>query len=349
MEQSSIQSLNKRSRDVFRHIVECYLETGSPIGSRTLSRMLEQPLSPASIRNVMADLEDAGLLYAPHTSAGRLPTEAGLRLFIDGLLEVGDLTENERSNIEGQCAALGRSYTDVLSEASSMLSNLTGYAGLVTVPKSDQALKHIEFVQLGPDRALVVMVTANGMVENRLISLPAGMTHSSLVEAGNFLSTRLAGRTISEARQEIMAELAQQRAQLDNLSAKVVSDGLADWAGGDESSRLIIRGRSNLLEDVTALDELDRLRVLFDDLEAKTDLLNFLDLAQDGEGVRIFIGSESNLFSLSGSSVIVAPFVDGQQKIVGSIGVIGPTRLNYARIIPMVDYTARMIGRVMGR
>ncbi|MDF1734125.1 MAG: heat-inducible transcriptional repressor HrcA [Minwuia sp.] len=348
-ENNTIQSLNQRSREIFRHIVEDFLQTGAPVGSRTISRKLISPLSPASIRNVMSDLEDAGLLYAPHTSAGRLPTDLGLRLFIDGLLEIGDLTDDERASIEGRCVTQGRNYTDVLTEASELLSSLSGYAGLVTVPKNDQPLKHLEIVSLSPDQALVVMVTVGGVVENRLISVTPGLTPSALVEAGNYLNDRLRGRTIREARDEILREVELQQAKLDRLAANVVEAGLADWAGSDNTpSRLIIRGRSRLLDDVTAIEDLERLRLLFNDLEAKGDLLNILDLAQDGEGVRIFVGSESNLFSLTGSSVIVAPFTDSKQQIIGSIGVIGPTRLNYARIIPMVDYTAKVVGRLMG-
>ncbi|WP_416899054.1 MAG: heat-inducible transcriptional repressor HrcA [Minwuia sp.] len=347
-DKDAIQSLDARSREIFRYIVEGYLDNGAPVGSRTISRHLTTALSPASVRNTMSDLEELGLLYAPHTSAGRLPTELGLRLFVDGLLELGDLSDGERSSIEARCNTQGRNYTDMLSEASNMLSDLSGYAGLVTVPKSDQPLKHLEFVSLAPGKALVVMVTVGGVVENRLIAVPPGMPPSSLVEASNYLSDRLRGRTLAEARQAILEELEARKAQLDELAAQVVEAGLADWAGGDDAGRLIIRGQGKLLEDVQAIEDLDRVRRLFNDLETKSELLNMLDLAHQGDGVRIFIGSESNLFSLSGSSMIVAPFTDGNQKIVGSIGVIGPTRLNYARIIPMVDYTARVIGRLIG-
>lgn len=347
-DKEAIQTLDARSREIFRYIVEGYLNNGAPVGSRTISRNLTTPLSPASVRNTMSDLEEMGLLYAPHTSAGRLPTEQGLRLFVDGLLEVGDLPDEERASIEGRCIASGRNFTDMLSEASNMLSDLSGYAGLVTVPKGDQPLKHLEFVSLSPDKALVVMVTVGGVVENRLIDLPLGLPPSSLVEASNYLSERLRGRTIAEARQAILEELEAKQAQLDELSSQIVEAGLADWAGGDDRGRLIIRGHGKLLDDVEAIEDLERIRLLFDDLETKGDLLNMLDLAGDGEGVRIFIGSESKLFSLSGSSMIVAPFSNSDQKIVGSIGVIGPTRLNYARIIPMVDYTARVIGRLIG-
>lgn len=348
-DKEAIQSLDARSREIFRYIVEGYLDNGAPVGSRTISRNMSTPLSAASVRNTMSDLEELGLLYAPHTSAGRLPTELGLRLFVDGLLELGDLPDQERASIEGRCIANGRNFTDMLSEASNMLSDLTGYAGLVTVPKSDQPLKHLEFVSLSPQKALVVMVTVGGVVENRLIDVPPGLPASSLVEASNYLSDRLRGRTIAEARAAILEELEAKQARLDELSSQIVEAGLAEWAGDTENpSRLIIRGHAKLLEDVQALEDLERIRMLFDDLETKSDLLNMLDLAGEGDGVRIFIGSESKLFSLSGSSMIVAPFSNSEQKIVGSIGVIGPTRLNYARIIPMVDYTARVIGRLIG-
>jgi heat-inducible transcriptional repressor len=347
-DKEAIQTLDARSREIFRYIVEGYLNNGVPLGSRTISRNLATPLSAASVRNTMSDLEEMGLLYSPHTSAGRLPTEQGLRLFVDGLLEVGDLPDSERASIEGRCIASGRNFTDMLSEASNMLSDLSGYAGLVTVPKGDQPLKHLEFVSLSPDKALVVMVTVGGVVENRLIDVPRGLPPSSLVEAGNYLADRLRGSTIAEARQAILEELEAKQVQLDELSSQVVEAGLADWAGGDDQGRLIIRGHGKLLDDVEAIEDLDRVRMLFNDLETKGDLLNMLDLAGDGEGVRIFIGSESKLFSLSGSSMIVAPFSNSAQQIVGSIGVIGPTRLNYARIIPMVDYTARVIGRLIG-
>lgn len=347
-DKEAIQTLDARSREIFRYIVEGYLNNGAPLGSRTISRNLATPLSPASVRNTMSDLEEMGLLYSPHTSAGRLPTEQGLRLFVDGLLEIGDLPDAERASIEGRCISSGRNFTDMLSEASNMLSDLSGYAGLVTVPKGDQPLKHLEFVSLSPDKALVVMVTVGGVVENRLIDVPRGLPPSSLVEASNYLSERLRGRTIAEARQAILEELEARQAQLDELSSQIIEAGLAEWAGGDDQGRLIIRGHGKLLDDVEAIEDLERIRMLFDDLETKGDLLNMLDLAGDGEGVRIFIGSESKLFSLSGSSMIVAPFSNSEQKIVGSIGVIGPTRLNYARIIPMVDYTARVIGRLIG-
>ncbi len=343
-----IQELNERSREIFREIVEAYLSSGAPVGSRSIARRLDLNLSPASVRNVMADLEEAGLLASPHTSAGRVPTELGMRLFVDGLLELGDLTESDRAAIEGKCKAHGRSVSDMLAEATTMLSGLSNCAGLVVAPKFDSPLKQIEFVALAPGRALVVLVTEDGIVENRLVELPAGLPPSTLTEAANYINDRLRGRTMREARDQIFAELEEKRVQLDALTTRVVEAGLAEWAGGEPANTLIVRGRANLLEDVNAVADLDRIRLLFDELEAKRDLVRVIDLTEGAEGVRIFIGSENTLFNLSGSSLIVAPFSNSRQQIIGAIGVIGPTRLNYARIIPMVDYTAQVIGRLIG-
>ncbi len=341
-----IEALNSRSRAIFRAIVEGYLDSGDPMGSRTVSRTPGIDLSAASIRNVMADLEDSGLIYSPHASAGRVPTELGLRLFIDGLLEIGDLTEEERSSIDIQCQSKGRRREDVLEEATSLLSGLCQCASLVMVPKTEAPIKHVEFVPLSPDCALVVVVTEDGSVENRVIDLPPGLPAASLVYAGNYLNSRFKSRTFEEARRLIEQELAQQKAELDDLTAKVVEQGLATWTGDGQPS-LIVRGRGNLLEDVRALEDLERIRKLFDDLETKKDLTRLLQSAHTAEGVKIFIGAENNLFSLSGSALVVSPYMKGDSKIVGVIGVVGPTRINYARIIPMVDYTARVIGRLL--
>ena len=343
-----IEGLNARSREILRLIVDNFVDTGEPVGSRTIARRLSINLSPASIRNVMADLEELGLLYAPHHSAGRLPTEAGLRLFVDGILEVGNLSTEERESIDGRCAGDGRSLEDVLTEATAMLSGLSRCAGLVVSTKTDAPLKHIEFVRLSSGRALVVIVTEDGMVENRIIELPLGLPASALVDAGNYLNTRLTGRTIGEAREEILAELETQRAMLDELASRVVGAGLATWAGGDDSMMLIVRGHANLLDDVSAIEDLERIRSLLDTLETKNELIRLLELTDRGQGVQIFIGSENKLFGMAGCSVIVAPFANRREQIVGAVGVIGPTRLNYARIIPMVDYTATVIGRLIG-
>jgi heat-inducible transcriptional repressor len=345
---SPIADLSERSREIFRLIVDGYVQTGEPIGSRTLSRLLGQNLSPATIRNVMADLEEAGLLYAPHTSAGRLPTEIGLRLYVHGLLEIGNLAEAERQNIESLCAARGVSLAQALEEATQALSGLSHCAGVVVVPKQERPLKHIEFVHLGPGRALVVLVTEDGLVENRVIEVPLGLPPSTLISAGNFLNSRLVGRTIEETRSEIGEEIGSHQAQLDELTSRVVATGLASWAGGDGQSALIVRGQANLLEDVTGLADLERLRALFEMLETKATVLRLLDASRQADGVQIFIGAESHLFGVAGCSLIIAPYQNSREQIVGAIGVIGPTRINYARIIPMVDYTAKIIGRLIG-
>jgi heat-inducible transcriptional repressor len=341
-----IGELDERSREIFRRVVEAFVETGEPVGSRTISRRLGAQLSPATIRNVMADLEEAGLLHAPHTSAGRMPTEAGLRLFVDGLLELGNITDDERRNIEGQCAAAGRSLTEVMEQVSATLSGLTHCAGLVYSPKLEKSLKHIEFVGLGPGRALVVMVSESGMVENRVLELPPGITPSMLTEATNFLNAKIAGRTLDEARGQVMAEIQQQRAQLDELTKQVVEAGVATWNGND-GGYLIVRGRANLLGDVNAIGNLERIRTLFDALETKQSLLRLIDATSTAEGVQIFIGAENDLFQVAGCAMIVAPFSNGREQVVGAIGVVGPMRMNYARIIPMVDYTAKLVGRLL--
>jgi heat-inducible transcriptional repressor len=344
-----ITELSKRSREIFRLIVESYMESGEPVGSRTLSRKAGLNLSPASIRNVMADLQEAGLLYAPHTSAGRLPTEAGLRLFVNGILELGALSQADRADIESLCAGAGKSVEEALSEVTAALSGLSNCAGLVLAPKIEGPLKHIEFVKISEGRALVVLVTETGSVENRVIELPLGIPASALIEAGNYLTRRLAGRTIAEARAEILKEIEEHRAQLDNLASELVERGLAHWSGGTlPQGYLIVRGQANLLGSITALEDLERVRELFQALEARETLARLLDLTQDAEGVQIFIGADNALFSHAGCSMIVAPFNNAVENIVGAIGVIGPTRMNYARIVPMVDYTSKMIGRLIG-
>jgi heat-inducible transcriptional repressor len=349
--QVSLAALNERSREIFRSIVESYLATGEPVGSRNLSRILPIPLSPASVRNVMSDLEQLGLIFAPHISAGRLPTELGLRFFVDALMEVGDLTEGDRRNIEAQVAGAGanKSVEAILTEASQMLSGLTRSAGIVLTAKSNVRLKHIEFVRLEPERALAVLVAEDGQLENRVLNVPVGLPTSALVEAGNFLNARIRGKTLAELRNEIESAVKEGQAALDQLTQKIISAGLASWSGGDSEDRqLIVRGQAHLLEDLHAVEDLERVRSLFDALETKRGVIDLLGRAERAEGVRIFIGSENKLFSLSGSSTIIAPYRDNKGSIVGVIGVIGPTRLNYARVIPMVDYTARVVSKLLG-
>ena len=346
-----LQSLDARSRDIFRLIVDSYLRDGEPLGSRNLSRLLPQSLSPATVRNVMSDLEQLGLIYAPHISAGRLPTQAGLRFFVDAFMEIGDLGDEERRVIEAQVKASGSGATleHMLTDASQMLSGMSRGAGLVLAAKNEMPLKHIEFIQLEPTKALTVLVSQNGDVENRVVDLPAGVTVSQLHEASNFLNAHIRGRTLGEARAEIARLKEETRQALDTLSQDLVERGLAIWAGAESGlpARLIVRGRANLLENITAQADLDLLRHLFDDLETKDGMIQLLDLAEEGSGVRIFIGSENKLFSLSGSSLVVAPYRDKDSRVIGALGVIGPTRLNYARIVPMVDYTAQMISSML--
>ena len=343
----SLVDMDARAREIFRRIVEGYLETGEPVGSRTLSRS-GLSLSPASIRNTMQDLTQLGLLGAPHSSAGRLPTHAGLRLFVDGLLEVGDIGGDERREIETRLLAHGRNYEDALNEASAILSGLAGGAGVVVTPVRDAGVSHVEFVPLSGDRTLAIMVFDDGVVENRLIRQPAGVTPSALQEASNFLNARMRGRTLGETKADLRGELDRARRDLNETAARLVEDGLAAWGGGElEERALIVRGRANLLEDSQAIEDLERVRSLFEDLEQKEQLISLLDGVRDGQGMRIFIGAETRLFSLSGSAVIAAPYMTGSQKVVGAIGVIGPARLNYARVIPLVDYTARVLGQVM--
>tara|TARA_R110002073_G_scaffold201731_2_gene360948 strand:- start:1755 stop:2825 length:1071 start_codon:yes stop_codon:yes gene_type:complete len=342
----SLTDLDDRSRAIFREIVQSYLDTGEPVGSRTLSLKDGVGLSAASVRNTMADLAALGLLSAPHQSAGRMPTHAGLRLFVDGLLQVGDLGSDERTAIESRVAGTSRNINDVLAEASSVLGGLAGGAGLVLAPTREAPLRHVEFVPMSSTEALAILVFADGSVENRIMTAPDGLPPATLIEAGNYLSARLKGRTLTEASAAIRAEITERRAQLDDAASALVEKGLADWSGGEARS-LIVRGRARLLESVDAAQDLERIRMLFDDLERKEDLIALLEKAGDGKGVRLFIGAENPLFSLSGSSVIVSPYMNEEKRIVGALGVIGPTRLNYARVIPLVDYTARVVGRLL--
>jgi len=340
--------IDERAAAVLREIVEQYVETGEPVGSRTLSRRLPIAVSPATIRNVMADLTEAGLLFAPHTSAGRLPTDQGLRLFVDGLLQFGDLSEEEQQAIGTTLEARGRSLEDTLAEASTMLSGLSAAAGMVLAPKTEGAVRHIEFVPLGSGRALVILVGADGQVENRVFETPPGLPPSALTQAGNYLNARLSGLPLAELRASVADEIAANRTELDALAAKVVEAGLATWTGEGRGGSLIVRGQARLLADITQIERLAAIQGLFERLETQETMLRLLELAEQSEGVRIFIGAESGVFGASGVSMVVAPARNAADRIVGAIGVIGPTRINYRRIIPVVDYTARVIGRLLG-
>ena len=342
-----LAEMNDRSREVFRRVVEGYLETGDPVGSRTLTRTMSESISAATIRNVMQDLEYLGLLDSPHTSAGRVPTQLGLRMFVDGLMEVSALSLSDREAIDATTGGNEPGVASMLDRIGQALSGITQGASLVLAPKHEAAIRHIEFVSLGPDRALVVLVFSDGHVENRVFTPPVGHTPSSMREAANFLNALAEGRTISDLRRHMIAEIARRRRELDDAARGLVESGLAMWENpGESSERLIVRGRANLI-DPGASGDVDRIRTLFDDLERKRDIAEFLELAETGEGVRIFIGSENKLFSLSGSSLVVSPYMNADRKIIGAVGVIGPTRLNYGRIVPIVDYTAQLVGRML--
>lgn len=343
-----LESMNARSREVFRRVVEGFLETGGPVGSRTLTREMSEKVSAATIRNVMQDLEYLGLLNSPHISAGRIPTQQGLRMFVDGLLEVRDLSAEDRGAIEGSMGGKDSDVTSLLDRVGSALSGATHGASLVLAPKHEAPIKHIEFVSLAPERALVVLVFGDGHVENRVFTPPPGQTPSSMREAANFLNSIVEGHTLSELGAVISREIAKHRRELDSAARELVETGQAFWENeGQNYERLIVRGRSNLIESAGQEEELERIRKLFDDLERKRDIAEFLDLTEGGAGVRIFIGSENKLFSLSGSSLVVSPYMNADRKVIGAVGVIGPTRLNYGRIVPIVDYTAQLVGRMI--
>lgn len=343
----NFSDLNKRSLDIFRELVDAYLETGEPIGSRTISQRLSSSLSPATIRNVMSDLEDAGLLYAPHTSAGRLPTDAGLQFFVHGLLEVGDLSFDDKEQLEHACRSTGKNFENVLEQATTLLSGLSNCAGLVLAPKLESPLKQIEFVHLGGKRTLVVLITEDGLVENRILELDQSLSSSTLQQASNYLTQKLSGKTLSQAKSALSWELKEHKAQLDQLTSHIIEEGLAVWSGDKSSRTLIVKGQANLLQNVKMMEEVNRVRDLFNILEAKENFASLIDAAISAEGVQIFIGAENELFKISGCSVIVAPYKNQQQQIVGAIGVLGPTCMNYGKIIPLVDYTAKIVGKLL--
>jgi heat-inducible transcriptional repressor len=344
--QIPINELNDRTRVIFRMVVESYLDNGAPVGSRTLSKSAGLNLSPASIRNVMQDLEEAGLLASPHTSAGRVPTESGLRLFVDGMMQSAEPSMEERRAIESQIISDGP-IEEALAAATSVLSGLSACAGIVLVPKRDAVLKAFNFARLSPTQVLAIMVGSDNSVENRLVAIDPAVSDSALVEASNYISARLSGLTLSEALEHLDREIRAEQAELDVASQKLVRDGLAIWSlDANDRPVLIVRGQSNLIDDAAAAD-LDRVRQLLDELESKEEIARLVDSARDAQSTRIFIGSENNLFSLSGSSVIAAPYREAGGKVVGVVGVIGPTRLNYARIVPMVDFTAQALSRLI--
>jgi heat-inducible transcriptional repressor len=348
---TQLSELSERSREVFRRVVESYLVSGEPIGSRTLTREFSERISAATIRNVMQDLEHVGLLDSPHVSAGRIPTHRGLRMFVDGLLEVGNVSVEDRERIDASSSSNDESadVAALLDRIGTTLSGVTHSAAIVLTPKREQAsIRHLEFVSLAPDRALVVLVFSDGQVENRILAPPPGLTPSAMREAANFLNAIAAGTTLSELSSRVRREIGQRQREIDSLARGLVEAGVAVWENsGDRRERLIVRGRANLLDETAEIDDISRIRRLFDDLERARDIAEVLDLTEGGEGVRIFIGSENKLFSLSGSSLVVSPYMNADRKVVGAVGVIGPTRLNYGRVVPIVDYTAQLVGRLV--
>lgn len=346
MAATSITDLSDRAREIFRLVVESYLDAGQPVGSRTISRLPGLSLSPASIRNVMQDLEEAGLLAAPHTSAGRVPTETGLRLFVDGMLHMGHPSEEEQRAIERQLSGDGP-LEEALTGATAVLSGLSACAGLVLVPRQEVRVRQFSFVPLSEYQALAVLVGEDGSVENRIVDLPPGTRPSMLVEAANFLTATLGGLSLSEGQARLAAELDASRNAIDAAARTLVESGVAAWTT-DPLDRpvLIVRGQANLIDDAAAAD-LDRVRQLLEELEEKNEIARLLDRARAASSARIFIGSENKLFSLSGSSIIAAPYRGPGGRVVGVVGVIGPTRLNYARVVPMVDFTAQTLTRLM--
>ena len=342
--------LKPRAFEIFNALVTAYLGSGQPIGSNTLAQRLRHDLSSASIRSNMSDLEQAGLLYAPHTSAGRVPTETGLRMFVDSLMEYSpDLVTEDRMSIDGECAARNISVDELLEKTSRTLSGLSRCASLVLSPASNAELQHFEFVPLGKNCALAVLVRMDGKVENRLIDLPPGVPQSALVRASNYMNARLSGRDLTSAAGLIRTEIAAQRAELDEVSQRLVEAGVGLWAGDGvaDEAVLVMRGQSNLLDDIQAGEELDTIRHLFDELEARENALRLLDATTEGDGVKIFIGAENKLFVNTGCALVIAPYHDSKQNVIGAIGVLGPRHMNYARIIPMVDYTSRAIAAVL--
>ena len=339
-----ISELTDRMRAIFGLVVESYLERGLPIGSKALAGSIS--LSPASIRNVMQELEERGLLTHPHTSAGRIPTDSGLRLFVDGIMQAAAPDLRDRREIERQIAR-DQPIEDALAAASAALSGLSHAAGVVLAPKRELTLRQLNFVPLSPGRALAVLVGTDGSVENRVVSLDDGTSAAALSEVSNFINARLSGLTLAEAEARLRAEILERKEAIDSAAAELVASGLAAWSQ-DHVRRpvLIVRGQANLIEDA-AIEDLERVRKLLDELEDRQEIARLLESAHDAPGCRIFIGSDNRMFALSGSSVIAAPYRGSEGQVVGVVGVIGPTRLNYARVVPMVDFTAKALTRLM--
>jgi len=337
--------LSDRSKQILKSVVESYLETGDPTGSETILSKIGFNISSSSIRSILANLQKEGLLYAPHTSSGRLPTDKGIRFFVEGLLEFGRLSKNEEANIKNQCSSKGSSFEELLDKASKTISGLSNCAGLVVAPKYQNKIKHIEFIKLNSNQIISILANENGMVENRIIETTTNYKESTLREVSNFLNAKFEGHTIEEIKRSIKEGIIQSQSELDSLSSKLVHEGILEIAPSAESPYIFLHGQSSLLEDDIVSKDLDQIRNLFDEIENKSNFLDILDNTSKGQGVQIFIGSENFLFKHSGLSMVMAPYRNKEQKIIGAIGVVGPTRLNYAKIVPLVDYTSKIIGK----
>jgi heat-inducible transcriptional repressor len=347
MSENLYLELSDRSKQIFKSVVEIYLATGSPSGSESILKKGGIDLSSSSIRLILANLQKEGLLFAPHTSAGRLPTDKGIRFFVDGLLEFGRLTKEEQENIKQQCLSKGTSFQDVLDEASKMISGLTNYAGIVVAPKYQNNIKHIEFIRLNKTQIMSIIASSTGQIENRVIDDAGKYQESVLREVSNFLNSKYTNKTIDEIKNNINLEIKSSKGRLESLSKSLVQKGILELAPSKENPYIFLHGQSSLLEDEIVSKDLDQIRKLFDEIENKTNFIDILENTNTAKGVQIFIGSQNFLFKHSGLSMVMAPYKDKDQKIIGAIGVVGPTRLNYAKIVPLVDYTSKIIGKVL--
>ena len=340
--------LSDKSKHVFKSVIESYLETGEPVGSETLLKKFGINISASAVRSILANLQKEGLLFAPHVSAGRLPTDKGMRYFVDGLLEFGRLTKDERESIKSQCQTKGASFEDVLDEASKTLSGLSKCAGFIVAPKYQNKIKHIEFVKLNNKQIMSIIANENGLVENRILDTDNNYDENTLKQVSNYLNSKYTGNTFDEIKSFISEEIQNYQIEFDSLSKKLVQEGIIEIAPNSENPYIFLHGQSSLLKDEMIAKNLDKIRLLFDNIENKSNFINILDSTKKGKGVQIFIGSQNILFNHSGLSVVMAPYKNNKQKIIGTIGVLGPMRINYARIVPLVDYTSKVVGRILG-
>ena len=345
---NSYSNLNNRSKEILKQLVDNYLETGEPIGSETLSKKMKLKISSSSIRSIMSELQQEGLLISPHHSAGRVPTDKGMRLFLDGLLEIGRLDNNDKNSIEIQCRSKGSSYSEVLQKASKALSGLSNCAGLVVAPKFQNKVKHIDFLDLKNGQIMAIIVNENGLVENRVFQSGSKYQHFNLIEASNYLNDKLKGKTIENVQKKIIEEINNHKSELDLLSQNLVKKGIAEISTDDENPYIFLHGQSSLLNNEIVKGDLDKLKILFDKIDNKKNFLNLMENTSNADGVKVFIGSENILFNHTGLSVVMAPYKNNQQKVIGVIGVIGPMRINYSRIVPIVDFTSKLIGEILG-